>query len=93
MEVFGETEAVPPDLQRSDGLEKSFLVRFANTHDFAHGAHLSAQFVLNTLEFFEGPARKLDDHVIARRSIFFQGAFPPIGYFVPWSSHRPTSPR
>ena len=69
MEVLRETEAVAARFQRTDGLLKGFLVRLADAHHFADGAHLGPQPVLGAAEFLKRPAGELHHHVVARGSV------------------------
>ena len=71
--VLGVSQAVTSSLKGTDGLLESLLVGFTDTHDLANRAHLCAQLVLYTLEFFKCPAGKLDDDVISVGNVFVQG--------------------
>ena len=74
MKIFGKAQTVASGLQAADGLLEGFFIGLADAHHFTHGTHLGAQLVLHALEFFKGPAGKLDDHIISVRHIFVQSA-------------------
>jgi len=61
---------------------QSFLIIFADAHDFTDGAHLGAELIFNAAEFLKGPAGKFNNDVIAGGCIFFERPIPPIGDFV-----------
>ena len=73
-ELLQVAKSIPAGFQAADRLLKSLFIGFADAHDFTHGTHLCAEFVLHTLKFLEGPAGKLDNHIIPVRHIFIQGA-------------------
>ena len=73
-EIFGAAQTSAADLQTADSLLEGFLVRLADSHDFAHSLHLRAQFILCALEFFKRPAGKFDHDVIAGGHVFIQRA-------------------
>ena len=73
-EFLQAAKTVAAGLQAADGLLESFLIGFADAHDLADRAHLSAELVLHALEFLKGPAGELDDHVISVRHVFVQRA-------------------
>ena len=72
--VLHEAQAIDVLLERADGLLEGLLVGLADGHDLAHGAHLRAQVVRDALELLEGPARELDDDVIAVRIVLVERA-------------------
>jgi hypothetical protein len=74
MEVFDKAKAIAVFLQRADGFLESFFIILTNAHDFADGAHLCAEVVIDALELFKGPASKFDDDIIAVRNVFVQCA-------------------
>ena len=74
VEVLDISETITVFFQRADSFLKRFLIVFADGHDFAHCAHLSAQMILNALEFLKGPAGKLYDDVVAVRFVFIKSA-------------------
>ena len=88
MEVFGKTQSETAILQRANGFLEGFFIGLADAHDFADGTHLSAQAVFGIAEFFKSPAGELHHHIIAGGSIFFQGAFPPVGQLIQGQSGR-----
>ena len=71
-EVLCAAQTGTADLQAADRFLKRFFICFADAHDLADCAHLCAELILGTLEFFERPAGKFDDDVIAGRNIFVQ---------------------
>ena len=60
---------------------ESFLVVFADAHDFADRLHLRAELVLNAFKFFKCPACEFDNDVIARRRVFVERSVAPIRDF------------
>ena len=82
VEVLGKPQTGAADLQRTNGLLQGFLVGLADAHDLADGPHLRAEVIDGPLEFLEGPARELDDHVIPAGGVLLQRAVAPIGDFV-----------
>ena len=66
------SESITTCLQGANGFLEGFLIIFTDTHDFAYGAHLGTQLVLNTFEFFKCPAGKFDHYVITVRNIFIK---------------------
>ena len=74
VEVLREAEAVAAVLEAADGLLEGFLVRLADAHDLADGAHLGAELVLGALELLKGPAGELDDDIVAAGDILVEGA-------------------
>ena len=73
-QVPGIPQAIAACFQTADRFLEGFLIIFADAHHFAYRAHLGAQLILNTLEFFEGPAGKFDNHIISVGHIFIQGS-------------------
>ncbi len=72
VKILRVPQTVTSRLQRTDRLLERLLIRFADAHNLAHGAHLCAQLVLHALELLKSPACKLDHHIVAVRHIFIQ---------------------
>ena len=67
-------QSVAPCFQASDCFLERFFVSLTDTHDFTDGAHLGAQFIFHTFEFFKCPACEFDHDIIAVRYVFIQCA-------------------
>ena len=67
-------QSVTVFFQRTDCLLEGFFIVFTDAHDFADGAHLCTQLVLDTFEFLECPAGELDDDIVTARVILIQCA-------------------
>ena len=74
IKILHMSQTVTSLFQRTDGFLERFLIIFADAHDFAHGAHLGAQFVIHALELFKGPAGEFYDNVISVGHVLVQGA-------------------
>ena len=74
VKILYMTQAIAPFFQRTDGFLEGFLIIFADAHDFAHGAHLSPQFVVYAFELFKGPAGKFHNNIISVRHVLVQSA-------------------
>ena len=72
MEILSESKTVSACFKASDSFLESFLIRFADAHNFADRSHLSAELIFCALEFFKRPAGKLDNNIVAVRIIFIE---------------------
>ena len=61
---------------------EGFFIILADAHYFADCAHLRAEFIFDTLEFFKCPAGEFDNDIITPWCIFFECAFSPIWNFI-----------
>ena len=82
MKVFGESETMTANFERTDSFLECLLVIFAKAHRLADSAHLCAEFVFNAFELFKGPSGELDHDIIAGRCVFFERSIPPVRYLV-----------
>ncbi len=82
VEVSGESQAMTPLLEGTNGLMQRLLVIFTDAHHLAHGPHLGAKFIFDSLKLLEGPTREFDHDIIARRRIFFKRTVAPVRYLV-----------
>ena len=74
VKILYMTQTVTSFFQRTDGLLECFLIILADTHNFAHGAHLGSQFIVHAFELFKSPAGKFHDNIISVGHIPVQGA-------------------
>jgi len=88
VEVLHETEPGPAALERADRLLESLLVGLAYRHHLADGLHLRAELVLDGAELLKGPARELQDDVVAVRRILLERSVAPVGDLVERHARR-----
>jgi hypothetical protein len=83
-----QAEAVATVLARPDRLLEGLLVGLPEAHHLAHGPHLGAELVFEPLELLEGPARELDDDVVAGGRVLLESAVAPVGNLVQGQAAR-----
>ena len=54
-------------LQRTNGLQQTFLHVSAHTHDLTGSFHLGAQRVIGIIKFIKGESGHLGDHIVQCR--------------------------